>query len=114
MSRLFNPASNFTIVSNNIVGDPELSWKAKGIFLYLCSKPDGWEFFMHEIKMNATDGIKSVRAGIAELEERGYLKRIKGHNEKGQICYDYQLNFDKIDKAEGKKRITTIPKRACG
>lgn len=67
--------SNFTALPNILANDPNLSWKAKGIFLYLASKPDTWNFYMKEIQKNATDGIVSLKSGIKELIKHGYLKR---------------------------------------
>ncbi len=69
--------ANFTAIPNVAVEDDRLSWKAKGIFLYLASKPNDWQFYMNEIKKNATDGKTSLQTGIKELEKYGYLNRTK-------------------------------------
>ena len=58
---------NFTIILNEIVDNEKLSAKAKGIYLYLQSKADGWQFYESEIVKNFTDGKDSVRSGIKEL-----------------------------------------------
>jgi len=76
---------NFTTVPNTIVNNSDLSWKAKGIFLYLASKSDVWQFYMTEIQNNATDGKTALQSGIKELEDTGYLVREKRHSDSGEF-----------------------------
>jgi len=83
--------TNFTQVSNNIVSNSEISFKAKGIYLHLMSKPDGWKFFSSEIVKSAKDGKEAVKSGLKELEEKGYLERTKVHGEHGQFTYNYEI-----------------------
>lgn len=58
-----------------MLNDTNLSWKAKGLFVYLWSQADEWEFYETEVVKHSTDGIRSMRAGLHELEEKGYLSR---------------------------------------
>lgn len=76
---------NFTAVTNTIVNDQLLSWKAKGIFLYLASKPDSWQFYMSDIEKRATDGNTSLKRGLKELESAGYLQRRTSHDTSGKF-----------------------------
>lgn len=76
---------NFTIVDNTVIEDTELSWKAKGVFLYLWSKSDDWQFYEVEVTKHAKDGRDSLRSALKELEARGYLKRTRNRNDKGQV-----------------------------
>jgi len=87
---------NFTIVSNAIVLDPKLSAKAKGLYLYISSRPDGWNFRIAEICSNMSDGADSVRSGLRELEVNEYLKRHRTHTEQGTFLYDYEI-FETVD-----------------
>ena len=64
---------NFTVILNEIVNNKKLSAKAKGIYLYLQSKKDGWQFYESEIITNFTDGQRSIRAGLQELIDSGLL-----------------------------------------
>lgn len=66
---------NYTVINNYICTDKKLSWKAKGIWLYAFSRPDDWSFHLSDLVNQSTDGITSVRAGLQELEDAGYLKR---------------------------------------
>lgn len=67
----------FTQVANGVLRDERLSFKAKGLYAFLYSKPDGWDFESNRIAKESKDGRDSVRAGIEELEKYGYLKRCK-------------------------------------
>ena len=74
--------SNFTTVDNTVSNDSSLSWKAKGLFQYLWSKPDNWNYTVTEVSKHAKDGIDATSGGVNELEEHGYLKRTQ-ENKKG-------------------------------
>lgn len=74
--------NNFTTVDNTVSNDSSLSWKAKGLFQYLWSKPDNWNYTATEVSKHAKDGIDATSSGINELEEHGYLKRTQ-ENKKG-------------------------------
>lgn len=81
MTRIIKEYTNkFTVISNNEVQDKHLSWKARGIFSYLWSMPDDWDFYEVEIAKHAPDGRDSLRSGLTELEEYGYLKRERVRN----------------------------------
>lgn len=77
--------SDFTILSNELVRDRELSWKARGLFAYIYSQSEDWQFFETELVTHSTDGRDSMRAGIAELEQKGYLKRMRTRDDKGRL-----------------------------
>ena len=96
----------FTTINNDILNDTELSFKAKGLFSYLWSLPDDWVYYETEVAKHSTDGRGSVRSGLKELEEKGYLKRGRERNEKGQLVNaDWKL----ADTPMFKKR--TLEKR---
>lgn len=62
----------FSIIPNRLIEDPNISAAAKGVYCYLASKPDGWNFFVDEIQKHFTKPIKSA---IKELEEHRWLFR---------------------------------------
>lgn len=64
---------NYTTINNTICKDNRISWKAKGIWLYAFSRPDDWKFHVNDLIKQSTDGVKSLRAGLTELENAGYL-----------------------------------------
>ena len=76
---------NYTVIPNNLCQDKLLSWKSKGIFLYLWSLPDDWDYYQTEIATHATDGIDSLRKGLQELEKLGYLRIKRNRDENGKF-----------------------------
>ena len=75
--------SGFTIINNGVLNNTQLSWKAKGIFAYLWSQSDSWNFYEVEVLKHSTDGKASLKAGLKELEFAGYLKRYRVRDGKG-------------------------------
>lgn len=73
------------IVSQKLIRDDRLSWKARGIFAYLWSQADEWDFSLKEVSKHATDGINALRVGVNELEKFGYLTRKRKRNNRGQL-----------------------------
>jgi hypothetical protein len=75
----------FVVVDKEMINDTRLSWKAKGLMLYLLGQSDGWQFYESEITTHSKDGRDSTSNGLNELEEYGYLRRTPIRNEKGQF-----------------------------
>lgn len=76
--------TGFTQVSNQILTEPNLSLKAKGIYAYLFSKPDGWTFYLNTIKREVKEGYKAFHSGIKELIDAGYIKKTQ-KNDNGKF-----------------------------
>lgn len=106
-----NTPERFTALSNTIVRDDKLSWKARGIFLYLFSQSDDWDFYETEVANHATDGRDSLRSGLKELEEKGYIQRERVRNEKGQLM---SSNWLLSDKPMLKKPMYDYPTQVSG
>lgn len=97
--------SGFTIINNGVLNNTQLSWKAKGLFAYLWSQSDSWDFYEVEVLKHSTDGRASLRAGLKELEEHGYLKRYRNRDDKGILreskwilSEQPMFDFPKLDK----------------
>lgn len=76
---------NYTNTSNQLVRDASLTWKARGIFNYLWSQANEWQFYVSEVAQHSKDGENALQTGLQELEEHGYLKRINRHSKKGKF-----------------------------
>ena len=86
MVRIYKEKTNHvTIVDQALIRDDRLSWKARGIFMYLWSQADSWEFNEIEVSRHATDGRDSLRSGLKELENNGYLDRKRERDDKGRV-----------------------------
>lgn len=76
---------NFTTIHNKLITDNNISLKAKGIMLYMLSKPAGWNYNPKDIANNSKDGLESVYSGLKELIEAKYISRRK--NKDGTVDY---------------------------
>ena len=88
MSRLIK--TNFTSIPNSLF-TAGVSAKSVGLYAYFASRPDDWIFYVAEVASHFKDGTDSVRSGIKELEESGYLLRSKNKAQDGTFKYDYYL-----------------------
>jgi hypothetical protein len=68
---------NYTVFSNDLIANPDLSWKAKSILMYLLSKPADWQTRLEDIVKHGKDGRDAVLSGIKELKKAGYLKKVR-------------------------------------
>ena len=78
------PVTQYTIVANELVRDHRLSWKARGLLVYLLSLPDNWQTSADELTRRSPDGRHSVLTGLQELETAGYLQRVRTQRPNGQ------------------------------
>ena len=105
-------ATNFTQISNEVLLDQRLSFKARGILALLLSRPKNWKIYIDEIvERSDADGKHSVRTGFKELKELGYLKLVKVWNDEtgkfeGTV---YQLCLKPIKKSK-----TAVQKNLAG
>lgn len=78
-------ANHITILDQQLVRDSRLSWKARGIFAYLWSQSEEWEFNEIEVSKHSIDGRDSLRSGLKELEDAGYLERERERDGNGKV-----------------------------
>lgn len=76
----------FVQIDKRSIDDPRLSWKAKGLLVYLLSKPNDWKIYVDELKDHATDGRDSTMTAINTLEEYGYIEKDRKHNDDGTFA----------------------------
>ena len=82
---------NFTVLDNQLLQNKELSWKARGILTYLLSLPEDWDVNTKELATHADDGITSLRNGLKELREAGYIIYKKYQDEEGKFVHEYNV-----------------------
>lgn len=76
---------DYTIISNRILCDADLTLKAKGLFAYMWSQRDDWDFYVTELVKHSKAGRDQVMSALDELEKHGYLFRSRNRNELGQL-----------------------------
>ncbi len=72
---MHNKENPYALVSKECLDDSRLSWKARGLLAYLLGKPDTWEVVSEHLKKQASDGARSLRSGLLELQFFGYLEK---------------------------------------
>lgn len=74
MSLIKQFENGWTQVPNLIINHPDLSFKAKGLWMYINSKPEGWDFAVWRIIEGTKEGEKAIRSGLSELVQLGFLE----------------------------------------
>jgi len=104
----------YTIISNTVIRDNRISLKAKGLLLYVMSKPDDWVIRLTDIMKHCTERRDAIRNAIKELIRTNYVRKVTIRNNKGQIKkqeywwyeepqnpelleYDDNLEFNSVD-----------------
>lgn len=96
--------NKFTQTPNEILNLPGLSLKEKGLWTFINSKPDGWDFSIKGIASQNKDGRDSVSSGIQILEEQRYLKRVPRKDSNGHWDgVDYHLYLEPYSDNETSK-----------
>ena len=88
MNRIKKKDSNYTQVSNIVLRDKKISFKAKGLFCYMYSMSENWNFTLQSIATQQKDGLDSVKSAMDELKEYGYVTYEKLANGKGLYYLD--------------------------
>lgn len=90
--------NQFTQISNNFLEDDRISFKSKGIFIYLWSKPDKWKIVIKDISNHGKENESAIRSAFHELREYGYMNW-----EAVQSGWDYFISDEaKIDNIKPK------------
>lgn len=92
--------TNFSIVSNSIIRDTRLSLKARGLLILMLSLPDCWQFSIKGLATLSGEGNDSIRGGIKELEEVGYLSRKRKHLPNGRLG---EMEYTLYEQAQPKE-----------
>lgn len=86
MARLIKKdRGNYTNTSNLIIRDDRLHWNSRGIFVYLWSQANEWQFYVKEVVKHSPGGETELRTALKELEKYGYLKRNPRHGQSGSF-----------------------------
>ena len=100
----------FTMVPNSAF-DGSLPLSAIGLYAFMLSRPDDWEFSVSGMAKCLGVGRDAVRSALVKLEEAGFLIREQSHNEKGLFSGNtYVLYDEKIDPlSENPTTVAPLP-----
>lgn len=101
---------NFTIADNRIMQNSQLSFEARGLYFYMASLPNGWEFSEARLAKNGGIGLDKCKRILKELFDIGLVKREFTHNERGYKKSIYTLfDFDTIENPSEKNTTMENP-----
>jgi DNA-binding transcriptional MocR family regulator len=83
---------SYGVIPNNVLNNPNISFKAKGLFAYLQAKPANWNVSSRRICKETKDGRDSILSAMKELEMNGYLVRVQEKNKAGQWEWEHVLS----------------------
>jgi len=111
--KLKKPNTPFGWCPTEIINDPRISMKELGLWLYINSKPEGWDFNVEGICAQMADGKGSVKSALKSLEELGLLKR-EQDNKSGKFgSMEYTLKTCIVDPKRANQK-TADQKSADG
>jgi hypothetical protein len=103
----------YTIVPNSVAKSPDLTWKAKGLLLYLLSLPEDWVVYKSELHNHSLDGRAATCSAFDELEKNGYILSVELRAADGRfkgceyVIYPApQLDFPIAENRISEKRIS--------
>jgi hypothetical protein len=86
----------FTMISNKIFENPNLSWQAKGLLSYILSRPPNWHVHSWQLSKiyegeKKGNGICSIKTIIKELKDNEYISYTKTRDKKGRWIHRYDV-----------------------
>ena len=79
-------------VSNEMLCDPTISAKAKGILCYMISKPTDWQFNVKSMAGELKEDKDTVARILNELIKANYIHRTEHRDDKGKIViWEYEV-----------------------
>lgn len=75
MSRIKKENIPFCQIPNALLEDARLTYKAKGLYAYMASRPDGWHFYETQLSKVSKEGKDAVKAAMDELVACGWVLR---------------------------------------
>ena len=91
--RAARPTTRYTVLSNDVLLDTRLSYRARGVLVAILARPDNWRVRSEQLAVEGREGRDAVRAALTELREHGYLVVEKVRQPDGtfvteQVVYD--------------------------
>ena len=116
MNNLKNPLkNNFTMISNEVVQDSNLSDRARFIYCYMASMPDDWVFYQASLAKSLGYSRDTLQKYMNELLSAGVLTRKQEKNGTKFANYTYELmDYKKQEpkfSATEKSRNGNFPQR---
>jgi DNA-binding transcriptional ArsR family regulator len=96
--------NKFTVISNKLAQNNNLSLKARGLMCYFLSLPDDWIIYVDQLAKVMKEKKCAISSGLSELKEAGYVHHIKLGFKEG---WQYFTFGEPISKEEFKLFLRT-------
>lgn len=96
---------NYSVISNGIFRDQNISLKSKGLLGILLSLPNQWNLSIEGLTKITKEGRHAITNTIKELIENGYIERNQIRNKGKFLGYQYIV----MEKPKAVKPITVKP-----
>ena len=106
------PESGFTVIKNSMAQDKDLSLEARGLMLYLLSKPRGWKVRVDDIMQNCRVGRDKAYGLLNELIRLGYVirKKIRNFGRYVKTVYEF-FGERRAPFPENQQMVLPLPER---
>jgi hypothetical protein len=104
------PHASFTVVRNTAARDQALTFRARGLLVWMLSHESGRLITAAAMIDAGPDGRGEVRAGLRELEDANYIRRTRYRGAKGLWHHEMTVTdmptvfVDQVDKQEESTR----------
>ena len=100
MKKFGDITKDYVKIPNNLVNDRTISWKAKGLFCHMASKPDNYNFTVASLASQFPDGKSAIFAALDELKERGWITYLKRSNGQGKYKLETSIEPESDNQYE--------------
>lgn len=76
---------HFLVICQEALEDSRLSWAARGLLVYLLSRPDNWRIRVEHLRQQAPSGRDVIYKLLNELRQHGYVLRQFVRGDNGQL-----------------------------
>lgn len=83
--------ARFTTVDRETIRDASLSYRARGVLVWLLDKPNDWHTSAEGIAQHGTEGRDAIRAALRELQNAGYLRRAPYRDDAGKWATEWTV-----------------------
>lgn len=67
--------TDYQVIPNELIKDNSLTIMARFVFVYMASKPNGWDFYIEPLAAELNCSTKTLRKYIGELVESGWIEK---------------------------------------
>lgn len=104
--------SNFSVMSNAVIRDSRLSYRARGVLLEILSRPDNWRVSGDSLARSGKEGRDAILTALKELRDCGYIRMVKVRKEDGTFettNYVFDTPQDVVPHPENPTTDSVVP-----